>query len=424
MMKYERYKDSGIEWIGEVPEHWDVDRVKNCVHLITGFPFKSEHYSETGIKLARGINVKEGVFHWGETKFWSRLSPALRPYYLRAGDVLIGMDGSKVGKNYCIVREDDLPILLLQRVARLRAKKNLKPELLYFLIGNTAFKYWVDISKTDPMVPHIAPHDLHNYPIAVPPKSEQTAVADFLQKKTAAIDRKLTLLATKLARYTELSKTLVNEAVCRGLDKSAPLEDSGVEWLGRIPAHWEVRRIGEVFTERVEKVSDTVFQPLSISMNGVVPQMEGTAKTKNGDDRKKVLKGDFVINSRSDRRGASGVSEHDGSVSVISIVLKIGNKLSGRYVHHFFKSHAFTEEFYKCGKGIVDDLWATKYGVMKAIGIPLPPPEEQTAIAAYLDRQTGTIARISTTLKAQMAALKELRKTLINEVVTGKRRVV
>ena len=94
-------------------------------------------------------------------------------------------------------------------------------------------------------------------------------------------------------------------------------KDSGVEWLGEVPEHWDVKRIGYYFNERREKLSDKEFPALPVTKNGIVPQIETAAKTDDGDNRKKVLKGDFVINSRSDRKGSAGASELDGSVSLI-----------------------------------------------------------------------------------------------------------
>ena len=135
-------------------------------------------------------------------------------------------------------------------------------------------------------------------------------------------------------------------------------KDSGVDWLGRIPSHWNLSRIGAQFYQRSEKVDDTEYPPLSVTKTGVVPQMAHVAKTDANDNRKKVCKGDFVINSRSDRKGSSGTSDYDGSVSLISIVLTPKN-YSPRFAHHLFRSYPFQEEFYRHGRGIVADLWST-----------------------------------------------------------------
>jgi type I restriction enzyme S subunit len=132
-------------------------------------------------------------------------------------------------------------------------------------------------------------------------------------------------------------------------------KDSGVEWLGEVPEHWAVKRLGFYFNERREKVSDKVFEPLSVTKNGILPQLETAAKTDDGDNRKKVCSGDFVINSRSDRKGSSGLAKQDGSVSLINTVLAPYSEIDGHFAHHLFRSVLFQEEFYRYGKGIVAD---------------------------------------------------------------------
>lgn len=267
------------------------------------------------------------------------------------------------------------------------------------------------------------PKDFFQIQTALPDKMEQTSIVAYLDTKTAQIDRKIELMSQKAAQYSKLKQSLINETVTRGLDKSAPMKDSGIEWIGKVPAHWEIQRIGTAFEERSEKVNDTDFPPLSVSMGGIVPQMNSVAKTDNNDNRKRVAVGDYVINSRSDRRGASGISIYDGSVSVISIVLAPKRSFYGKYLHHLFRSYSFIEEFYRVGRGIVDDLWTTRYSVMKSIDFAYPSYDEQQAIAAYLDSKTAQIDSIVATINSQIDKLKELRKTLINDIVTGKIRV-
>jgi hypothetical protein len=166
--------------------------------------------------------------------------------------------------------------------------------------------------------------------------------------------------------------------------------DSGVEWLGEIPAHWNINRLGHFFEERREKVSDKDFQALSVTMQGIVPQLETAAKTDAGDNRKLVLKDDFVINSRSDRKGSAGVSRLNGSVSLISIVMQ-PKKINVNFAHHLLRSYPFQEEFYRYGKGIVADLWSTNASEMKNILLPEIPGSESENIANFLNYETAKI---------------------------------
>jgi type I restriction enzyme S subunit len=195
-------------------------------------------------------------------------------------------------------------------------------------------------------------------------------------------------------------------------------KDSGVEWLGEVPAHWDVTRLGSYFHERREKVSDTEFQPLSVTKNGILPQLETAAKTDDGENRKKVCAGDFVINSRSDRKGSSGISNLDGSVSLINIVLSVSNNFSGGFADFILKSILFQEEFYRFGKGIVADLWSTNYSEMRNIRIPVPPLSDQNEISQALIFETSKIDALIAEQEHLIALLKEKRQAVISHAVT------
>ena len=204
---------------------------------------------------------------------------------------------------------------------------------------------------------------------------------------------------------------------------ASEMKDSGVEWIGKIPKDWTVSRIDKEFNIRNEKVSDKEYPPLSVTKQGILPQLESVAKSDNGDNRKKVCVGDFVINSRADRKGSCGVSIYDGSVSLICNVLT-PKKLHPQYVHSLFRNYYFSEEFYRWGSGIVDDLWSTNIEKMKKINIPIPMGEEDEKIANFLDKKTSQFDLIISKKEALIEKLEEAKKSLISEVVTGKVKVI
>lgn len=158
-----------------------------------------------------------------------------------------------------------------------------------------------------------------------------------------------------------------------------------LDWFGPIPEDWEIMTIGDCFIERRQKVSDKDYQPLSVTKNGVVMQLDHVSKSSDSDNRKLVLEGDFVINSRSDRRGSSGLSRYNGSVSLINIVITPRGFLLPEYVHYLLRSINFQEEFYRNGKGIVDDLWTTDYSEMRKISIPIPPIDHQRSMIKKME---------------------------------------
>ena len=196
------------------------------------------------------------------------------------------------------------------------------------------------------------------------------------------------------------------------------MKPSGIEWIGDIPDDWEVTKIGQLYLERNEKVSDREYEALSVTKHGILKQLESAAKTDNGDNRKLVKSGDFVINSRSDRRGSCGISKFDGSVSLINIILMPTQKIANDYYNYLFRTENFADEFYKYGNGIIDDLWSTKWTSMKKILVPFPSLRTQQRIADYLDEKCGEIDATIAKQKESIEKLKAYKQSLISETVT------
>ena len=198
----------------------------------------------------------------------------------------------------------------------------------------------------------------------------------------------------------------------------AELKDRGTEWLGEIPDSWRLSRIGSVYELRNTKVSDKEYPPLSVTNKGIVPQLQTAAKTNAHDDRKLVKKGDFAINSRSDRRGSCGISSYEGSVSLINTILAPLGKMNPRYYDWLFHTIQFGDEFYKWGHGIVDDLWTTNWQDMKKITIPMPDLNEQEKIAAFLDIKCSEIDELTMDIQAEIDTLEEYKRSIITEKVS------
>ncbi len=189
------------------------------------------------------------------------------------------------------------------------------------------------------------------------------------------------------------------------------------KWIGKIPSDWDLVKIKHHFIEKTIKVDDVSFPPLSVTMGGIVDQMENVSKSDDSGNRKLVEMGDFVINSRSDRKGSSGISPKDGSVSLINIVLQPKN-INPKYSEYLFKSYYFKEEFFRNGKGIHFDLWSTRYELMKQILIPFPKLDEQKKIVSYLDQNTQRIDKLIQKIELKIELLKEQKDSIVNDFIS------
>lgn len=179
------------------------------IDMLTGFPFPSSHYSETGVRLLRGSNVKRGQTDWADDliQYWPRITPELIKYSLEPGDLVIAMDGSLVGRSFARLTPEDLPALLLQRVARLRSNK-LDMGFLAQVIGSNLFVDYCDAVKTVTAIPHISASDIRDFVVAVPPSiSEQSAIAAVLSD----MDAELTALEQRLAKTRAIKQGMIQE---------------------------------------------------------------------------------------------------------------------------------------------------------------------------------------------------------------------
>ena len=196
------------------------------------------------------------------------------------------------------------------------------------------------------------------------------------------------------------------------------MKDSGVEWLGEVPVGWGFDRFGTFFALRNERVSDEEYPPLSVTMGGVVSQLSHVAKSDDHANRKLVCKGDFAINSRSDRRNSCGFASLDGSVSLINTICVPRRKIESRYYGYLFDSSQWSDEFYSWGHGIVADLWTIGWNDMKKILLPVPPLDEQRRIADCLDEKCAEIDRAVSAAERSIEEYKAYKNSIVNQAIT------
>lgn len=411
-------KDSGISWVGEIPKEWSVNRAKYCF-----------------------VNTKEIAGCRADR--YERLALTMNGVIKRSKDDSNGLQPEKF-ETYQILRPDELVFKLIDLQNVSTSRVGLSPYLglvspAYIILKSNkrvlpafAEKYFLMLWKNQifnalgdaGVRSNLNSKDLLELSIPFPSLVEQQRIAEFLDRECGKIDGLKADIQAQIDTLEQYKRSVITEAVTHGLNPSAPMKDSGIPWVGKTPEYWKVGRIGGLYELRNQKVSDKDFMPLSVTMKGILPQLETAAKTNDGDNRKLVRVGDFAINSRSDRRGSCGISDYDGSVSLINTILKPRNRMNAKYYNWLFHTPMFADEFYKWGHGIVDDLWTTNWSEMKRISIPLPPLDEQQEIADYLDNKCAEIEQIIADKKLQIETLDGYKKSLIYEYVTGKKEVV
>lgn len=420
-------KESSILGVGKIPIDWNESRLNYECYIRARLGWrglKAEEYVDEGYAFISAFNIQNGRLVWSPLNFITQErydeSPEIK---LSVGDVLLVKDGAGVGKS---ARVDSLPVggtAPNSSIGVITPYESLSYRFVCYYLQSPVFSNFVGLLYNGMGVPHLTQEVLKTVKIAFPSLDEQNAISDYLDEKCDEIDALVADIQAEIETLENYRRAVIMEAVTKGLDNEVPMKDSETKWLGMIPEHWKISRIGSVYTLRNTKVSDKDFEPLSVTMSGVVPQLVSAAKTNAHDDRKLVRKGDFVINSRSDRRGSCGISPFDGSVSLINTVLAPLDEMNPEYYDWLFHTVGFADEFFKWGHGIVDDLWTTGWQDMKRILIPYPPLDEQKTIADYLTKKCGEIDVVLSQKKEQLNILADYKKAIIFEYVTGKKEV-
>lgn len=340
-------KDSGVSYIGNIPISWYTKKIKyvavECSENGLMNPKESQYIGlENIVGYSNRIIVTNTEYELSIQKKCYKdniLFGKLRPYLSKV--IIAPYDGFCTGEFLELTKyKGDIRFL---RYSLLNAN----------LIDT------INMSTYGAKMPRANSEFIMNCYIAYPTYNEQKIISDFLDTKCKEIDALSMDIQAEIDTLEEYKRSVIIEKVTKGLNPDVRMKDSGLEWLGEIPDKWRLSRIGSVYELRNLKVSDKDYIPLSVTKKGVVPQLETAAKTNAHDDRKLVKKGDFVINSRSDRRGSCGISSYEGSVSLINTILAPLGEMNPRYYDWLFHTIQFGDEFYKWGHGIVDDLWTT-----------------------------------------------------------------
>jgi type I restriction enzyme S subunit len=408
-----------------VPEGWKQSEVGDHVDLLSGFPFKSDQYSDDAddIRLLRGDNIGQGHLRWRDAKRWDRAQyDQLEKYHLKAGDFVIAMDRTWVtgGLKVAEVKEHDLPSLLLQRVSRLRAHGSLDQRLLRFFINGYHFEQYVKSVQTETAVPHISAKQIKEFPIPIPPLPEQRKIADILSTWDAAIEKTEALLATARTQKRALMQSLLT-----GRRRFPEFEGQP----------WREVRLGDVtkiIVSNVDKKSKDGELPVRLcnymdvyKRDEIEPSqsfMEATA-TPAQIKKFRLKVDDVVITKDSEKADDIAMPTYVAEVADDLVcgyhlaIVRPGALVDGRFLKHYFEL-PYTRYYFGTRANGAIRFGLTIDGIEQAV-LNLPPVEEQRRIASVIGRTEAEIASLAT----DITKLRTEKKALMQQLLTGKRRV-
>lgn len=443
MIKYDKYKPSGIAWLGDIPEHWETKRIKDIFRKFgsgtTPNTSREDYYDNGTICWLNTTDLNNDLVSDTKQKITlvALKETGLKIYPINS--LAIAMYGQ--GKTRGTVGLLQISTTTNQAACIMCNPKGvISKYILYWFIHKYDAIRSINIGATQPNMNQ----DFIKFLILqCPTLREQNTISNYLDLKTSAIDRKIALLEQKITHYQQLRKSLINETVCRGLNKNVKLKDSEIEWIGKIPEHWEVKRLkdigflysglsgksGDDFNQGIQGNSEyyipfvNVANNFFIDHNALSPVLMDENEKQN-----KVRKGDlfFLMSSENyEDIGKSAVLIEDLKNTYLNSFCKgfrvIKKNIHSNFLNYQFNSSSFRNILRVQGKGFTRiNLKIEKVTDFKLI---IPPKSEQIAIAEYLDEKTQKIDSIASNIKVQIETLKELRKTLINDVVTGKIKV-
>ena len=414
MERYSEYKDSGVQWLGEIPGHW------RCIQNRFIFKENVRTPQEDDIPLSLsqvdGLiptdDMKESSLKTSSYDNWKRVhidDIVLNRFKAHLGVLFASKYIGMVSFHYGVF-ERTRPII---------------PKYYEYMFHSDQFRLILGFASKGMTVglQNLGNADFYNLKSLYPPIDEQKGIVSYLDDKCGKIDKMVEGKQKQIELLAEMKQRIVADAVTKGLNPNAKMKATNILWLPEIPENWKMSKVSSHFKQRNEKVSDKDYPALSVSKQGVTPQLANVALSNaEGCSRKLVKVGDYAVNSRSDRKGSCGVSKYEGSVSLITIVLEPFN-IDGDYVHHLFRSNPWVEEFYRNGRGIVADLWTTNYQMMKSMYMPIPPIEEQHEIVSFVNKKVAKIEALISKLQKEIELIKEYKQRLISDVVTGQIKV-
>jgi type I restriction enzyme, S subunit len=418
---YPAYKDSGVAWLGEVPAHWRISRVRELVKLINGYPFDAGQFTVAdGLPLVRirDLNASKAVVRFGGEPVEAAL--------ITGADVLVGMDGDfNVGRWL-----GDGPALLNQRVCCLRGDPCILRMLEHALPIPLQRINDLTYSTT---VKHLSSVQVLDIRVAFPPNAaDLEALVRFLDRETGKIDALVEEQRRLIALLKEKRQAVISHAVTKGLNPHAPLKPSGIEWLGDIPAHWEVKRLKRVVPSITVGI---VVEPSKLYAENGVPALRslnvrpGRIEKDNlvcisteGHEmhRKSRLAAGDVVAVRTGQPGTAAVvpPEMDGCNCIDLIVIRKPSHGCEQFLCWFLASDTAVRQFTEGSGGAIQQHF--NIGTAADLVVTLPPMTEQRDIAEQLDRATGALDALVAEADRAITLLQERRAALISAAVTGK----
>lgn len=423
MERYSEYKDSGVQWLGEIPGHWERTKVSRLFKQIGSGTTPSS--GDASLYADKGTPwLQSGDFNNNEINSTSKFitDKALDNYCLKLykpGSIVIAMYGASIGKVGLL----NIATTVNQACCVLSDSDHLLQKYAFYVFVNEK-ENLIKKSKGGTQ-PNISQEIIKSHYIPLPPLSEQHSIVSYLDDKCGKIDKMLEGKQKQIELLAEMKQRIIADAVTRGLNPDVKMKATNIPWLPEIPEHWELRKMKYLFRERSEKNHPAEPMLSATQTHGVILQSKYSGRVvvvNTGFEGLKLVKvGDFVIHLRSFQGGIE-LAHDQGIISSAYTVLSLNDSTQSDYFRYLFKSIPFIDLLKTCVTGIREGQ-TINYAKLKQNRIPLPPLDEQRAIVLYITEKTAKIDTLTSKLQQEIESIKEYKQRLISDVVTGQIKV-
>jgi len=417
-----------LDWAAELPDQWEAKPLRSTADYVVSNVDKVPAENEVPVRLCNYTDVYNNEFITLSLDFMQATASEgeIAKFGLLVDDVVITKDSESwddIGVP-ALVRETAIDLVCGYHLALLRPRKQkMDGAFLFRCLQAKPVRVQLELAANGVTRFGIPKSEIGAMTLPVPPLPKQRAIADYLDRETARLDALVAAKERVLGLLAEKRRALITRAVTRGLDPRAPLRDSGIPWLGEIPAHWETRRVAWLFRERDER-GEPDLPLLEVSINaGVVlcefseERIESTASDFN--TYKVARQGDVVFNKMRMWQGAVGVAPQDGLVSPDYVVAASTGPLTPQYAGLLFRTEMFSAECARRSHGIVWDRLRLYWEGFREIELPLPSADAQDDIVVHIAEQTAKLDELRAATERTTVLLKERRAAIVAVAVTG-----
>lgn len=412
---YPEYKDSGVEWLGDVPAHWIVAKTSRFFKIAMGATILKEDLVDEGVLPV--FSATDGDHYFGRVN-----QSQVR---LFSGDLVIPARGNSIGA-VKIVKEPSTTTQTTIYCKKISSKLT-SSYVFYFMRGNKNNLFYF----TQTAIPQITVEEVSTNPITIPSQEEQQQIANFLDHETAKIDTLIEKQQQLIQLLKEKRQAVISHAVTKGLNPDVPMRDSGVEWLGEVPEHWEVKRISLLFSESSARAFSDIeleYPVLSVSIHHGISDKELSEKeldrkvTRSEDKSlyKVVHDNDLTYNMMRAWQGGFGASKLSGLVSPAYVVCKPKTRLNSYYFELVLRTPNAVTELKRYSRGITDFRLRLYWDEFKNIYVPVPTDDEINSILNSITVISNKYENLILVSERQIELLHERRTALISAAVTGK----